>query len=369
MKKAVIIVPTYNEADNIKRVIEGIFENVASIKDWEFQIVVVDSNSPDGTAGVVKSVQKSNKSVFLLETEKEGLGKAYIRGFDYALDNLLPDLLFEMDADYSHDPKVLPQFIKKIEAGADFVIGSRYRRGGSIPKDWGIDRKIFSILGNLIIRFGFMKLRITDWTSGYRAIKADIIRESEQHVEKYTGYVFQIAILDFAIKSHANIAEVPIKFTDRKYGVSKINSGQYIRNILLYVFTHSSFIKFVITGGIGFFLDFGILYLLYRVAGWPIWLSQLLSAEAAILSNFTFNNFWSFSYKRQAGKKRFLKNLFKFHGVSAGSLIMQTTAITIYEYFWGDNYVFLFKVFMIFIIIIPYSYILYNRVVWKQKKS
>lgn len=369
MKKAVIVIPTYNEAENIKRLTETIFDVVKPLKDWQFEIVIVDSNSPDRTADIVKSLQKTNKAVHLVETAKEGLGKAYIRGFDYALDTLLPDVLFEMDADYSHDPKVIPHFIKKIEAGADFVIGSRYRKGGSIPKDWGIDRKIFSVIGNLIIRLGFMKLKVTDWTSGYRAIKADIVRESEQHVEKFTGYVFQVAILDYAIKNHAVVAEVPIRFTDRKYGVSKINSGQYISNTLWYVFTHSSFIKFVITGGIGFFLDFAILYLLYRVVGWPIWLSQLLSAESAVLSNFMFNNFWSFSYKRQAGKRRFLKNLIKFHGVSTGSLLMQTTAITAYEFFFGDNYVFVFKVFMIFVVIIPYSYILYNRVVWKQKKK
>lgn len=368
MKKAVIIIPTYNEADNVKRLIDAIFINVDPIKNWEFQIVVVDSTSPDNTADVVKSVLKTNKSVFLLETEKEGLGKAYIRGFEYALEKLNPDILFEMDADYSHDPRVLPQFIKKIEAGADFVIGSRYRRGGSIPKDWGFDRKLFSVVGNLIIRFGFMKLRVTDWTSGFRAIRADIIRASKRHVEKYTGYVFQVAILDFAIKHHASVAEVPIKFTDRTYGVSKINSGQYIRNTLWYVFTNSSFIKYVITGGIGFFLDFGVLYLLYRIVGWPIWLSQLISAECAILSNFTFNNFWAFSHKRETGKRSFLRNITKFHGVAAGSLVIQTTSITLYEYFWGDTYVFLFKVCIIFVVIIPYSYILYNRVIWKKKK-
>jgi dolichol-phosphate mannosyltransferase len=213
-----------------------------------------------------------------------------------------------------------------------------------------------------------MKLKITDWTSGFRAIKADLVKQSERHVEKFTGYVFQVAILDFAIKNHAVIAEVPIRFTDRKYGVSKINSGQYIRNILWYVFNNSPFIKYVMVGGVGFILDFGVLYLLYRVVGWPIWLSQLFSAECAILSNFTLNNFWAFAHKREAGKRRFLKNLIKFHGVSMGSLIIQTASITAYEYFWGDKYVFLFKVVVIFVIIIPYSYALYNRVIWKKKK-
>ncbi|MBI1863115.1 glycosyltransferase [Candidatus Microgenomates bacterium] len=368
MKTAVIIIPTYNEADNIERLIKAIMQITDAITSWSFKIVVVDSKSPDKTADIVTSIRKTSPSVYLLETEKEGIGKAYSRGFVYALEKLKPDVLFEMDADFSHDPKSIPQFIKKLESGADFVIGSRYMKGGSIPKDWGIDRKIFSVLGNVIVRLGFMKLSITDWTGGYRAMRADLASQSIKHVDKYTGYVFQIALLDFAVKQHARIAEVPIKFTDRKYGVSKINSGHYIQNIFTYIFNNSSFVKYIMVGGVGFILDFGILYLLYRLAGWPIWLSQLCSAECAILSNFTLNNFWAFSHKREAGIHNFFKNLGKFHGVSMGSLIIQTASITAYEHFWGDTYVFLFKMGVIFLIIIPYSYVLYNRVIWKKKK-
>lgn len=368
MKKAIIVIPTYNEADNIKRLIEAVHDVVETIKDWDFQILVVDSKSPDGTSSLVKSIQKTLKFVHLLETEKEGIGKAYSRGFTYALEKYKPDVLFEMDADFSHDPKSIPNFCKKIDAGADLVIGSRYMKGGSIPKDWGFDRKIFSILGNVVVRLGFMKLSITDWTGGYRAIRAGLIEKSISHVDKYTGYVFQIALLDFAVKEHAKIAETPIKFTDRKYGVSKINTGHYIQNIFSYIFNHSSFVKYVMVGGVGFILDFGVLYLLYRVAGWPIWLSQLISAECAILSNFTLNNYWAFSHKRQPGASRFIKNLLKFHGVSAGSLIIQTVSITAYEYFRGDSGVFIFKMLVIFCVIIPYSYILYNRVIWRKKK-
>ena len=368
MKTAVIVIPTYNEADNITRLIDAVCDTVKTIDGWDFKLLVVDSKSPDKTADIVKSIQKTNKAVYLLDTEKEGIGKAYTRGFQHALEKFKPDVLFEMDADYSHDPKALPSFIRKIDAGADMVIGSRYTKGGSIPKDWGLDRKIFSVMGNLIVRAGFLKLSITDWTGGYRAIRANLVAASIHHVNRYTGYVFQIALLDFAVKHGAKIAEVPIKFTDRKYGVSKINSGHYIQNIFTYIFQHSTFVKYVITGGMGFLLDFGILYTLYRVMGWPIWLSQMISAETAILSNFTFNNFWAFSHKREAGRRRFLKNIVKFHGVSAGSLIIQTSAVTIYEYFFGDPGVFVFKFFVIAFIILPYSYILYNRVIWKKKK-
>lgn len=370
MKHATLVIPTYNEADNIEKHIHSIRAISDKTPDWLLDILVVDSTSPDGTSDVVKKLQKKDSHLHLLMTPKEGLGRAYMQGFNYALDKLHPEVLFEMDADFSHDPTAIPHFLQKIENGAEFVIGSRYIKGGSIPSDWALRRKLFSVLGNIIIRLGFMKIRITDWTSGYRAIRAQLVRSALPHVGQYTGYVFQIALLDHAIKNHAHIAEVPIKFTDRKYGVSKINSGQYIQNTLWYVFTHSSFVKYVIVGATGFVLDFGILYLLYKKAGFNISLAQAISAEVAIFSNFMFNNFWSFKHKKIDNTLRsFLKSFGKFNSVALGSLIIQTVAITIFHYYQGDQYIFLFKVVVLVTIIIPYSYYLYNRVVWKPTKS
>ena len=125
MKKAVIIIPTYNEALDIEKVLYSVFSTVSMIKNWQFSVLVIDSTSPDGTSALVKKLQKKYNNLILLETKKEGLGKAYMTGFTYALEKLQADLLFEMDADFSHDPTVLPAFVKKIEDGADFVIGSR----------------------------------------------------------------------------------------------------------------------------------------------------------------------------------------------------------------------------------------------------
>ncbi len=366
MKTAVIVIPTYNESSTVEKLIHAISDTVRPIQGWVFDILVVDSDSPDGTGKIIQKIAKSEKNVHLLSTRKEGLGKAYVEGFTYALKNFEPDVLFEMDADFSHDPAHIPAFAAAIDNGSDFVIGSRYSKGGSIPKDWGIDRKIFSVLGNLIIRFGFMKLSISDWTSGYRAIKSNLVRECLTYIDKYSGYVFQIAILDRAIKNHARVSEVPIHFLDREHGVSKINSGQYIRNTLWYVYTNSSFIRYIIVGGIGFVLDFGILYVLYRKMGFPIWLGQMISAESAIVSNFILNNYWSFSHKQiEAGSGGFLKSFFKFNGVALGSLIIQTVSLTLFEMFAGHEHVFIFKAIVLIIVIIPYSYILYNKVVWK----
>ncbi len=228
MKKAVIVIPTYNESSNIKTLINHITEETSHIKNWRIDILIVDSNSPDNTLHIVKSLQKKHHMLHVISTKKEGLGKAYVNGFSYAMKHLNPFVLFEMDADLSHNPKNIPAFLRAIEQGADFVIGSRYIKNGSIPKNWALYRKLFSALGNLIVRFGFMKLRITDWTSGYRAMKVWIVKSGLPHVETYSGYVFQVALLDHAIKNLSVIKEVPIHFVDREKGVSKINSLQYI---------------------------------------------------------------------------------------------------------------------------------------------
>lgn len=369
MRKAVIVIPTYNEAGNMKEIFERVFAASHNIQNWNVEILVVDSSSNDNTGEIIKEIQKKNPKIHLLTTPKEGLGKAYIHGFQYAIEKLNPYLLFEMDADLSHDPKEIPVFLKQIEKGSDFVIGSRYIKGGSIPKDWGLHRKIFSTMGNLIIRYGFMHLKITDWTGGYRAIKAWVVKDSMSHIKHYSGYVFQTALLDYAIKKRANITEIPIHFKERVYGISKINALQYISHILLYVFSHSSFIKFVIVGLIGFVLDFGITYYFKHNTHMALWRITLMSTEAAIISNYLMNNFWAFSHKKFDNHHLVhIWNFVKFNLVSSGSIVIQTVGVQLASNSFGDKYWYIYKVLIIFFIVIPYSYILYNKFIWKEKK-
>ena len=368
MKTAVIVIPTYNESGDIESLILQIEQVVRQINNWSIHILIVDSKSPDRTADIVKKIMKTNTYVHLLETEKEGLGKAYIHGFTYAIETLHAYVVFEMDADFSHDPKEIPNFLKCIEQGADFVIGSRYIKGGSIPKDWGIHRKLFSILGNLIVRFGFMKLKITDWTDGYRAIKTWIINSTLEHIQQYSGYVFQIALLDKAIQENAHVVEIPINFIDRKKGVSKINAVQYVFQMLMYVFTKSSFIKYVIVGVIGFSIDFGLSFILIERVRLIIWLATLLSAEAAIINNFFFNNFWSFSHKKiNSSFFSYVTKFLKFNLVSAGAIVIQVIGILILTLIFGTQWWYIYKIGIIAFIVIPYSYFFYNKFIWKDR--
>ncbi|NCO12512.1 glycosyltransferase, partial [Candidatus Pacearchaeota archaeon] len=145
MQKAVVIVPTFNERENIQKLIPLLLEVFKQIKNWEMSILVVDDTSPDKTYEVVEKITKENKAVkLLLNAKKEGLGGAYLKGMDYAFGELGASVIFQFDADLSHDHLKIPQFMQEIDEGADLVLGSRYVKGGGIPANWGLHRKFLS---------------------------------------------------------------------------------------------------------------------------------------------------------------------------------------------------------------------------------
>ena len=378
MKRAVIILPTYNEAGNINRIIEEIFAQQVKIpSDWELHVLVVDDNSPDKTADAVKRMQVKQSRLHLITGKKQGLGKAYVKGFSHAIKELNAEVLFEMDADFSHPPTLIPKLLKGIIDGADFVIGTRYIKGGSIPSGWGLHRKVFSGLGNIIIQLGFMNFKIHDWTSGFRAIKSRVIENLIPQMPQYSGYVFQIALLDKVLKNKAVIKEIPLRFGERKKGVSKINAPEYIFNLLAYVIQNSSFIKYVFVGFAGFFIDFSIAYLIINFLNLNKALANSLSAEVAIVSNFFLNNFWVFKHKKIAGGAlAYLRKFLLFNFVSSGSILIQGLGMWAATTLLGDfdlnllglklQVWIIYKVFIIALLVIPYSYIMYNKIIWKD---
>jgi dolichol-phosphate mannosyltransferase len=223
----VVIIPTYNEAKNIAKIIDS----VNSLKIKNLKILVVDDSSPDGTAKIAK-----DKGVnLLINKKKQGLGHAYLKGMEYAIKHMDVNLFIQMDADFSHDPNDIPKFIKKINQGYDFVIGSRYVKGGSIPSNWGIHRKLISKLGNKFIGL-FLGKDISDWSTGYRAIKKKVYQKLKDNLteDMFQGYTYQIGFLDNAIKNNFKIGKIPIHFKNREHGISKFGS-EYFINTLKYL--------------------------------------------------------------------------------------------------------------------------------------
>jgi len=366
MKTAVIVLPTYNEKENLLSIVPEIFRITQKITDWDISLLVVDDNSPDDSVSVLQDFQKKYKKFSFITGEKEGLGRAYVRGFTHVINTKKTDVVFEMDADWSHNPSMLPDFLKEIDSGADIVIGARYIKGGSIPHDWGLNRKLFSYFGNLIVRVGFMQLNIHDWTNGYRAINTEFLEKILSHLKKYNGYVFQIALLDKAVKNHLAISEIPCHFKERASGKSKINSLRYIYDILLYIFLNSSFVKFAIVGATGFVINVIGLEFFYRY-GVSAGTSAAIGAELSIISNYTLNNMWSFSHKKINSNKSILSKFLQFNLVSAGSIIIQFLVVGLGTYYLGDHTRLVLLLICVIFFIIPYSYFMYNRFVWKSK--
>jgi len=228
--KACVIIPTYNEKENIEPIINEVFKISKKLdKKTELHLLVVDDSSPDGTAKIVKKLQKKNKKLHLLiNKNKNGLGAAYIKGFSHAIKKINPDVIIEMDADFSHDPKEIIVMIEEIRKGYDFVIGSRYTAGGSIPDNWGIKRIVLSKGANLYTRIILGLWEIKDCSGGYRAIRTSIIKKIPLEELPVKGYGFQAVILYAAKNKDAKITEIPIQFKDRTNGESKMKLNDII---------------------------------------------------------------------------------------------------------------------------------------------
>src|SRR3989344_5170401 len=186
----VVILPTYNERENIETLLDKLHDVGKKIPNHQMTYLVVDDNSPDGTSEAVGVYQNKHTDVELITGKKEGLGKALLRGMMYAVDSLGAEIIVQMDADLSHDPEVLPKFLEAIDVGADFAVGSRYIPGGAIPDNWGIHRKIFSVVGNAIVRFGLGYPSVHDWTGGYRGYKKKYYDLAKHEGSKYGGGCF-----------------------------------------------------------------------------------------------------------------------------------------------------------------------------------
>ncbi len=239
MKHVTIVLPTYNEAENIEDFLNAVTTVVEKIEDFDVKMLVVDDYSPDGTSDIVKKIMENNKRVFLINNPVRGLGNAYKSGFKHALENLNSDILIEMDSDFSHSPDKIPELLNMINQGYTFVIGSRYIKGGSIPDNWALIRKLNSKYGNIFARFIAGLYSVKDCTSGFRAISADLIKQISLQNLNVNGYAFQMNILYECIKNGAKVTEIPINFIDRTKGKSKLN----IKDVL--EFMKNSFIIFI----------------------------------------------------------------------------------------------------------------------------
>ena len=222
MSDSIVIIPTYNERENIEKIIRAVFG-----LEKQFHILVIDDGSPDGTAAIVKGLMAQpamSDQLFIIERSgKQGLGTAYITGFRWALEHRY-DYIFEMDADFSHDPNDLPRLYSAChDEGYDLAIGSRYVSGVNVV-NWPIGRVLMSYFASKYVRFvtGF---KVHDTTAGFKCYKRRVLKTIELDKIRFKGYGFQIEMKYTAHKIGFRIKEVPVIFINRREGVSKMSGG------------------------------------------------------------------------------------------------------------------------------------------------
>jgi len=316
IKNVCVVLPTYNEAENIKTILDQTFSNQEQLDNYSLSVLVVDDNSPDNTKDIVQQLMATYPKLAQLNGDKKGLGDAYKRGINYALKTLDADLIVQMDADGQHDPDLIAGFIKMTER-YDVIIGSRFIEGGSAPH-FSYRRKIMSKVGNFLIRYLGGAYVVKDCTSGYRVIRKEVLEKCELSTFPTKGYSFQSWLICELLRKGAVIKEMPIIFNKRLTGDSKLTFGdqlEFLVNIVRIRFANSEdFVNYCLVGGSGVLVNLSVYYSLTRFLDINAFLSSPIAIWVSILTNFLLNNYWTF--RNRPANKSILSRLLNFHVVA-----------------------------------------------------
>ena len=374
MDKVVIVMAAWNEAENIKRMIETLFNDVFPKINADMHLLIADNNSTDGMTQIVEEEMKKRKNLHIVEQgDKKGLGNAYVVGFKYAIDKLGADAVMEMDADGQHPPEFVKPMVDAYLNGGDYVIGSRYIPGGSVPKEWAFFRKAISFFGNLFIRIVLLKPKLHDLTTGFRLtrVKGVLDKIDLDNLMERERFAYKVDLLYQSIKNAKKVVEVPLAFKPRITDKSKFNTKEMISTfkvaIILGIKDKARFIKFATVGFIGYLVNASTLFLFTKLA-FPGIAAWGLSTELAIISNFTWNNIWTFKTEKISGIKMIATKFLQFNLTSLGALAIQTVFGSLSDLLFGIQYRQLALPFIILFLVLPYNYFMYNAVIWKTWK-
>ena len=314
------VIPTYNEALNVTPLLQRLCD---LYRDDNTAFLIVDDDSPDGTAHLVREFAAGEPRVHLLEGRRRGLGDAYVRGIRHALETLGATVVVQMDADFSHDPADARRLLAHLADGADVAIGSRYVAGGAIDVRWSVGRRLLSRWGNRMARWIAGLAAVRDCTAGFKAIKAEVLRAAKFDHIRVQGYAFQIVLLHRLLHAGARIVEEPVYFSERERGHTKLGARdlfEFFYNVWwLRLANHRTFVKFVVTGLIGVLINLGSFQVLLNLGVHKL-LASPLAIELSIISNFLINNYWTFAERTLVGRKR-IRGL-KFNLVSLVTLAL-----------------------------------------------
>lgn len=327
-----IIVPTYNETENLLALVERIDKALSPAIDYE--VVIVDDDSPDGTAAVANNLSQKYPIRVIVRKEARGLASAVVQGFRCAK----AQTLTVIDADLQHPPEIIPQLLTEIWRGADIAISSRYTAGGDIPQ-WSIQRKLISQVAVLIAKAVLPNCRgITDPLSGFFAVAEKTIKNVELHP---TGYKILLEVL--ALGHYNKVIEIPYSFGEREKGRTKynvretVNYCKHIVSLARRTGELNRVLKFILVGLSGVVVNEGLLYLLTSNVGLFYLVSSVAAVQAAILNNFIWNHLWTFRDRRTINESVWHR-LGKFELVSIAGKLTNVLVLYLVVTFSGIQY-------------------------------
>ena len=374
-EKAVIIIPTYNEEENIANTIKMVLAATDSLDDYQVEVLVFDSNSTDSTAEIVQQmVANSSRVHFAKEPQKTGLGSAYLQAMHFAIDNLNADIVFEFDADGSHQPHYIAPMLELLK-NHDVVVGSRYIPGGSIPSDWGINRKLLSIAGNWIARL-LLTRKYKDLTSGLRATRATYLKKILPAKFLSNHYAYKLQLYWLLYQAKARIVEFPIVFIDREKGNSKLPRNSIIDTLRVLTTLRLAQLRQYLTmcfvGSFGALIQF-IVYNCLRNEHYSAFVSSQIAISAAMLSNFTFNHFITFRRQSRGvplNKSALINRLTQFILYSVSMVYFQSFLVYLGVHFLGtgtliENLIVAASIYLGSIV----NYLFYSNIIWPKNNA
>jgi dolichol-phosphate mannosyltransferase len=291
----------------------------------------------------------------------------------YAMKELRADAILEMDGDFQHPPRFVKPMVDAYLAGADYCIGSRYIKGGSVPAEWAISRKAVSYFGNLFIRIVLLNFKVHDLTTGFRLsrVKGVLDKIDLENLMDLDRFAYKVDLLYQCLKNSKKTVEVPLEFAPRMKEKSKFSWMEFIQTlkvaIILGIKDKQRFIKFGTVGFIGYLINAITLRILTGLNS-PSLIAWSVPVELSIISNFTLNNIWTFKSERITGFIAIIKKFLAFNGTSLGALLIQTVAGILGDKVFGIGARQLVLPFIIVFLVLPFNYLMYNLVIWKTWK-
>lgn len=352
MKKISIVLPTFNEKDNLEKTVTEVLAQEKNLSDVKIEVVISDSGSSDGTLEVARKLVRENSHVHLINVDR-GLGVGLIKGHLYALDHIKPDILVQLDADGQVEADIIPRLVKVIEDGFDLALGSRFAKGGK--NELAFSRRLFTAGSSLVCRIIMGPWDILEFTNSARAFTPKLFKKInlDRLPWKEKTFINQPAFLHEAILTGAKYKEVPLVFKNRAAGYSKNKTINYIYDILTYAidarlhlwginipfFNLSrkarTFYKFAIVGVTGTIIDLSVYNGLIILAHFPLASARIISAGLAIVNNFTFNNIWTFRDRKT--KNSLFKKSGAYFLISLGAIGISAGITKVLDILYGDG--------------------------------